>query len=123
MFFLFNKNNWIYTIGALVYILLIIAFAYFYTSITFNPLEIADNLKKSGGFIPGIPPGKPTRDYLTTDHNSHILIRAQALTIETNQPTTDGDTRLGLVSPKVFKGGSNENCNVRRTWSWKRNKR
>ena len=39
-------------------------FAYFYTSITFNPLEIANNMKKAGGFIPGIRPGKPTSDYL-----------------------------------------------------------
>ena len=39
-------------------------FAYFYTSITFNPLEVANNMKKSGGFIPGIRPGKPTSDYL-----------------------------------------------------------
>ena len=57
----FDPNNWIYTIGACGYILLlIIGFAYFYTSITFNPLEIADNMKKQGGFIPGIRPGKPT---------------------------------------------------------------
>ena len=42
------------------------AFAYFYTSITFNPLEIADNMKKQGGFIPGIRPGKPTSDYLNS---------------------------------------------------------
>ena len=75
----FNKNNWIYTIGALVYILLIIAFAYFYTSITFNPLEIADNLKKSGGFIPGIRPGRPTVEYLTKILNYIIFIGACGL--------------------------------------------
>jgi preprotein translocase subunit SecY len=43
---------------------LIIAFAYFYTAITFNPLDVANNLKKYGGFIPGIRPGKPTAMYL-----------------------------------------------------------
>lgn len=64
-----SQSNWcnpeepIYSIGLVVYILLIIAFAYFYTQITFNPLEIANNMKKAGGFIPGIRPGKPTSDY------------------------------------------------------------
>jgi preprotein translocase subunit SecY len=46
------------------YILLIVFFAYFYTAITFNPNEVADNMKKYGGFIPGIRPGQPTADYL-----------------------------------------------------------
>ena len=52
------------SIGLLIYIVLVILFAYFYTSITFNPLEISNNMKKQGGFIPGIRPGKPTVDYL-----------------------------------------------------------
>jgi preprotein translocase subunit SecY len=47
-----------------VYALLIIFFTYFYTGITFNPIDVADNLKKYGGFIPGIRPGRPTSDYL-----------------------------------------------------------
>ncbi len=47
-----------------LYILLIVFFAYFYTAITFNPVEVADNMKKYGGFVPGIRPGKPTADYL-----------------------------------------------------------
>ena len=55
-----DRNEPIYSIGLVVYIILIIAFAYFYTSITFNPLEVANNMKKAGGFIPGIRPGKPT---------------------------------------------------------------
>jgi hypothetical protein len=65
-----SSQNWcnpkapLYSIGLVVYILLVIFFAYFYTSITFNPLMIADNMKKQGGFIPGIRPGKPTSDYL-----------------------------------------------------------
>ena len=59
-----NSGNWckpsepVYSIGLLVYIILVIFFAYFYTSITFNPIEIAENMKKQGGFIPGIRPGK-----------------------------------------------------------------
>jgi len=51
-------------LNMLLYTLFIIFFAYFYTAITFNPDEVADNMKKYGGFIPGIRPGKPTADYL-----------------------------------------------------------
>lgn len=76
-----NPNHWNYSIGLVVYILLLIFFAYFYTSITFNPLEIADNMKKQGGFIPGIRPGKPTSDYLTSILNYIIFIGACGLTI------------------------------------------
>jgi preprotein translocase subunit SecY len=80
-----SQSNWcdpnepIYSIGLVVYIVLIIVFAYFYTSITFNPLEIADNMKKAGGFIPGIRPGKPTSDYLNRILNYIVLIGAVAL--------------------------------------------
>ncbi len=70
-----------YSIGLLAYVLLLIFFAYFYTSITFNPIEIADNLKKSGGFIPGIRPGKPTSEYLNRILNYIIFIGAAGLTI------------------------------------------
>jgi preprotein translocase subunit SecY len=59
----------------------VIFFAYFYTSITFNPLMIADNMKKQGGFIPGIRPGKPTSDYLEKVLNYIIFIGAVGLTI------------------------------------------
>ena len=80
-----SQSNWcdpnepIYSIGLVVYIILIIAFAYFYTSITFNPLEIANNMKKAGGFIPGIRPGKPTSDYLNKILNYIVFIGAVAL--------------------------------------------
>lgn len=70
-----------YTLGLVAYIAMLIFFAYFYTSITFNPIEVADNLKKGGGFIPGIRPGKPTSDYLNTMLNYIILIGAVGLTI------------------------------------------
>ena len=76
-----NPGQIKYTLGMLVYIALLIFFAYFYTSITFNPLEIADNLKKRGGFIPGIRPGKPTSDYLSRILNYIIFIGAVGLTI------------------------------------------
>jgi len=82
-----NQSNWcnpeepIYTIGLLVYILLIIGFAYFYTQISFNPMEIANNMKKAGGFIPGMRPGKTTSDYLSQVLNYIVLIGAVGLTI------------------------------------------
>ncbi|HCG60608.1 MAG TPA: preprotein translocase subunit SecY [Lachnospiraceae bacterium] len=70
-----------YTLGLLVYIALLIFFAYFYTSISFNPIEIADNLKKRGGFIPGIRPGRPTIEYLNRILKYIIFIGAVGLTI------------------------------------------
>lgn len=82
-----NSNNWCvpskpwYSIGLVVYILLVIAFAYFYTSITFNPIEVADNMKKQGGFVPGIRPGKPTVDFLQNILSSIIFIGAVGLCI------------------------------------------
>jgi preprotein translocase subunit SecY len=51
-------------VGAIAYIILIFCFTFFYTSFAFNPIEVADNMKKSGGFVPGIRPGKPTSDYI-----------------------------------------------------------
>lgn len=82
-----SQSNWcnpeqpIYTIGLAVYLVLIIAFAYFYTQITFNPLEIANNMKRAGGFIPGIRPGKPTSDYLNQILNYIVFIGAIGLSI------------------------------------------
>ena len=77
----FNPERPAYSVGLIVYIALIIVFAYFYTSITFNPLEVANNMKKSGGFIPGIRPGKPTSDYLDGILEYIILIGACGLII------------------------------------------
>ena len=76
-----DPNNLKYSIGLLVYIVLVVFFAYFYTSITFNPLEVANNLKKQGGFIPGIRPGTPTSDYLTKILNNIIFIGAVFLIV------------------------------------------
>ncbi len=76
-----SPNQPVYSIGLVVYVAMVIAFAYFYTSITFNPLEIADNMKRQGGFIPGIRPGKPTSDYLTKILNYIVFIGAVGLTI------------------------------------------
>ena len=103
-----SQSNWcnpsepIYTIGMIVYILLLILFAYFYTSITFNPMEIANNMKKAGGFIPGIRPGKPTSDYLTNILNYIIFIGAIGLTIVAIIPIFFN----GVFSASVSFGGT-----------------
>lgn len=82
-----SSSNWckpsqpVYSVGLLIYILLVVFFAYFYTSITFNPLEVADNMKKQGGFIPGIRPGKPTSEYLNKILNNVIFIGAVGLIV------------------------------------------
>ena len=76
-----NPNQLVYSLGLLVYIVLTVFFAYFYTSLTFNPLEIANNMKKQGGFIPGIRPGKPTSDYLNKVLNAIIFVGAVGLVI------------------------------------------
>ena len=52
--------------NAIIYLLLILGFTYFYTYATFNPAEVSNNIKKNGGFIPGIRAGKPTTDYLSS---------------------------------------------------------
>lgn len=98
----FDPANWVYTIGAVVYVLLIIGFAYFYTSITFNPLEIADNLKRQGGSIPGIRSGKPTSDYLQAVLNHIIFIGAIGLSIVAIIPLVFN----GLFGANVSFGGT-----------------
>lgn len=107
-----KPGEWIYSIGLLVYIALVIFFAYFYTSITFNPLEISENMKKQGGFIPGIRPGKPTSDYLTRILNYIVFIGAVGLTIVGilpfifngifNTQVTFGGTSLIIVASVVL---------------------
>lgn len=82
-----NQNYWFNpefpwaSVGLIIYIVLNVIFAYFYTSITFNPMEVANNMKKSGGFIPGIRPGKPTQDYLNKILNYIVLIGVIGLLI------------------------------------------
>jgi preprotein translocase subunit SecY len=57
----FSPNGWAYIVGETIFIIL---FTYFYTAVTFNPVDQADNLKKYGGFIPGVRPGRPTAEFL-----------------------------------------------------------
>ena len=81
--------NWLSTrhpFGAVLYVLLIILFTYFYASITFNPMEIANNTKKNGGFIPGIRPGRPTYEYIKKVSKYVIFIGAIGLAIVASLP-------------------------------------
>jgi len=59
---MFSTNGWVY---AAIYLLLIIAFNYFYVAMQYNPVEIANNLRNNNGTIPGYRPGKPTSDFIT----------------------------------------------------------
>lgn len=83
----FTSSYWcrpgypIYSLGLLLYIALIIFFAYFYTQITFNPAEVSNNIKKQGGFVPGIRPGKPTEEYFSKVLKYLIFIGAVGLII------------------------------------------
>ncbi len=103
-----NSSNWcrpsapVYSIGLLIYIVLVIAFAYFYTSVTFNPIMIADNLKRQGGFIPGIRPGRPTTEYLNKVLNRIVLIGAIGLLVVAIVPFICS----GLFNASVSFGGT-----------------
>lgn len=103
-----NQNNWCNPampecmVGLVVYVILVIFFAYFYTAITFNPMEIANNMKKQSGLIPGIRPGKPTSDYLKCVLNSVIFIGAVGLIIIAVVPFIFN----GLFSANVSFGGT-----------------
>jgi preprotein translocase subunit SecY len=87
----FDPNRWSYHV---IYFLLVIGFTYFYTAVTFNPEKIADEIKKYGGFIPGMRPGRATADYL-----SYVL----------NRITLAGAIFLGLIAilPSIASGLTN----------------
>src|SRR3989338_5508257 len=69
----FSQNTWLYGIA---YFVLVVAFTYFYTAVTFNPQNVANNLQKQGGFVPGIRPGKATAEHLYYILNRTLLIGA-----------------------------------------------
>ena len=75
---LFSPNNLFYIFLELI---LIVAFSYFYLAISFNPVEVANNLKKNGGFIPGLRPGKPTSDFISASLKKITLIGAFFLAV------------------------------------------
>ena len=102
-FGLFEATSWVYVVLTL---LLIVAFAYFYTAISFNPIEISNNLKKNGGFIPGIRPGKPTAEYITRILNRITLIGAICLGIIAVVPMVANIIAGGNLGALAFSGNS-----------------
>ena len=87
-FNVFNYNSVLY---AVIYLLLILAFNYFYVAIQYNPVEIANNLRKNNGAIPGIRPGKPTSDFITKSLSKITLIGAVFLGIVAVLPIVLGN--------------------------------
>lgn len=87
-----------YTIAnAIVYLVLIIAFTYFYTYATFNPAEVSNNIKKNGGFIPGIRAGKPTTDYLSSIMKKLTLFGGLFLSLIAILPMLLSFTKLNIT--------------------------
>ena len=86
--YVFDSKSVVYMVA---YFLLIIAFSYFYATIQFNPIEIANNLKKNGGFIPGFRPGKPTSDFILKVINKITLFGALYLAIVAILPIIVGN--------------------------------
>ncbi len=85
---LFDTSKPFYSI---LYFLLIVGFSYFYASMTFNPVEVSNNLKKNGGFIPGFRPGKPTADFITKVLNKITMFGALYLSIIAIAPIITGN--------------------------------
>ncbi len=98
---LFGTTSPVYVILLFV---LIIAFAYFYISISFNPVEVANNLMQQGGFIPGIRPGKPTAQYITKVLNKVVLMGALFLSIVACVPHILNAVSGGLLGLIAFSG-------------------
>ena len=102
-FAFFAYDSWFYVI---LFFILIIAFSYFYILISFNPVEVANNLKKNGGFIPGLRPGKPTSDYITKVLNRITLIGALFLGIVAVIPLIVNIATGSSIGSLAFGGSS-----------------
>ncbi|MBR3922078.1 MAG: preprotein translocase subunit SecY, partial [Kiritimatiellae bacterium] len=97
--FIGKTDSWVYknifdaktAVYAVFYFILIIAFSYFYASVQYNPVEISNNLKQNGGFIPGFRPGKPTSDFIAKVIKKIVLFGAIYLAIVALLPIVAGD--------------------------------
>ena len=98
IFNLFSSDSAFYIV---LYILLIFMFSYFYAAIQFNPIEIANNLKKNGGFIPGFRPGRPTSDFITKALNKVTFLGAIFLSIVAGVPLVIGAINSSLSGVAV----------------------
>jgi len=101
----FNQNSWSYLI---VYFLLIIAFTYFYVSITFNPEQVAENIQKRGGFVTGIRPGRETAEYLQKVSNRLNFFGGVMIAVLAVLPMVIQNLfqKLGIASVPLFIGGA-----------------
>ncbi len=99
----FNYDTWLYII---IEFILLVAFAYFYVSISFNPVEVANNLQKQGGAIPGIRPGKPTSEYITKVLNRITLVGALILSVICILPMCINIIAGGRFASLAFGGSS-----------------
>ena len=109
-----NSGNWWYdnvfsntsVIYVVIYLLLIVGFSYFYATVQYNPVEVANNLKKNGGFIPGFRPGRPTSDFIHKVINKITLFGAIYLGIVAVLPTVIGavvkDTTISFGGTSVI---------------------
>ncbi len=102
-FSFFGTGSWFYAIFTFI---LIIAFAYFYTSISFNPVEISNNLKANGGSVPGIRPGRPTAEFITKILNRITLIGAILLGVIAVLPMIVNIASGGSFASLAFGGSS-----------------
>ena len=102
-FDIFSTDGILYAVFTFI---LIIAFAYFYTSISFNPVEVANNLKTNGGSIPGIRPGRPTAEYITKILNRVTFIGAILLSVVAVLPLIINLISGGNFSALAFGGSS-----------------
>lgn len=98
-----GTDSWFYVVLLLI---LIIAFAYFYISISFNPVEVSNNLMQNGGFVPGIRPGKPTALYIKKILNKVTLIGAFFLSIVACVPLVLNIVSGGLLGVIAFSGST-----------------
>jgi len=98
-----GPQSWIYVI---LYIVLIVAFAYFYILISFNPVEVANNIKNNGGSVPGIRTGRPTAEYITKILNRITLIGAFFLIIVAGLPMVANIISGGTFASLAFGGSS-----------------
>ena len=94
----FSPGHWFYSV---IYFILIIAFTFFYTEIQFNPVEVANNIKNNGGFIPGIRPGKPTSDFIRMILSRITLIGALIIALIAVLPSL-----LTFINPAFSFGGT-----------------
>ncbi len=105
----FNYNTWPYLI---VFLILLIAFAYFYVAISFNPVEVANNIKNNGGAVPGIRSGRPTIEYIKKILNRITLVGALLVAVIAVFPmivnivTNYFDATAGLFTALAFSGSS-----------------